>query len=103
MHRGIIILRDEQTFRRPNIYLYIYIFNPVSRDFVLMRTNVINLLNRVPDYDCPTFLVLHRTKCILIHSVLTCSTKRNEREKERRGGTERESEKERSFRRGERR
>ena len=43
-------------------------YNPVSRDFVLMRTNVINLLNRVPDYDCPTFLVLHRMICKPMHS-----------------------------------
>ena len=36
--------------------------NPVSHDFVLMHPNV-NLLNRVPEYDYPTFFVLHRTKC----------------------------------------
>ena len=37
--------------------------SPVSRHIVLMRTNVINLLNRVPEYDSLTFFVLHRTKC----------------------------------------
>ena len=30
------------------------IFNPVSRDFVLMRMNV-NPLNRGPEHDCQTF------------------------------------------------
>ena len=73
--------------------------NPVSHDFVLMRTNV-NLLNRVPEHDSPTFFVLHRTKvnqCILNGSVLrqlTCSTKRYERERERERGRDRERERE---------
>ena len=35
----------------------------VSRPIVLMRTNVISLLNRVPERDCLTFLVIPRTKC----------------------------------------
>ena len=75
-----------------------------------MRTNVINLLNRVPNYDCPTFLVLHRTKLKPMHSEWERSstidvlhkTKR-EREREKGRDRERESERERSFRRGERR
>uniref|UniRef100_A0A8C5CMK4 Ubiquitin carboxyl-terminal hydrolase n=1 Tax=Gadus morhua TaxID=8049 RepID=A0A8C5CMK4_GADMO len=41
--------------------------NPVSRDFMLMPTNV-NLLNRVPEQDCPTLFVRHRTKCKPMHS-----------------------------------
>ena len=36
-------------------------FNPVSRVFELMHTNV-NLLNRVPEHDYQTLFVLHRTK-----------------------------------------
>ena len=32
-----------------------------------MRTNVINLLNRVPGHNCRTFFVLHRTKCKPMH------------------------------------
>ena len=40
--------------------------NPVSRDSMLMRTNV-NLLNRVPEHDCPTIFVLQRTKCKPMH------------------------------------
>ena len=66
-----------------------------------MRTNV-NLLNRVPEHDSPTFFVLHRTKCKPMHSEWECSQTINvlhktlrEREKEREGGTERESERER--------
>ena len=35
----------------------------LSCDIVLMCTNVINLLNHVPEHDCLTFLVLHKTKC----------------------------------------
>ena len=35
----------------------------ISCDIVLMLTNVINLLNRVPEHNCLTFFVLHRTKC----------------------------------------
>ena len=41
----------------------IYRDSPVSRHIVLMRTNVINLLNRVPEHDSLTFFVLHRMKC----------------------------------------
>ena len=41
--------------------------NPVSRDFMLMRTNV-NLLNLVPEHDGPTFFVLQRMKCKPMHS-----------------------------------
>ena len=37
--------------------------SPISRHIVLMRTNVINLLNPVPEHDSLTFFVLHRTKC----------------------------------------
>ena len=75
--------------------------NPVSRDCVLMRTNV-NLLKRVPEYDSPTFCVLHRTKCKPMLSECECCQTMNvlhktlrEREKEREGGTERERESER--------
>ena len=75
--------------------------NPVSRDCVLLRTNV-NLLKRVPEHDSPTFFVLHRTKCKPMHSEWECSQTINvlhktvrEREKERAGGTERERESER--------
>ena len=32
-----------------------------------MRTNVINLLNRVPEHDSLTFFVLHRTQCKAMH------------------------------------
>ena len=39
----------------------------VSRDIVLMRTNVINLLNRAPEHDSLTFFVLHRMKCTPMH------------------------------------
>ena len=74
------------------------ISNPVSRDCVLLRTNV-NLLKRVPEHDSPTFCVLHRTKCKPMHSEWECSQTINvlhktvrEREKEREGGTERERE-----------
>ena len=35
----------------------------VSRNIVLIRTNVIDPLNRVPEHDCLTFFMLHRTKC----------------------------------------
>ena len=42
---------------------YIYLSSPVSRHIVLMRTYVINLLNRVPEHDSLTIFVLHRTKC----------------------------------------
>ena len=35
----------------------------VSHHIVLMRTNTINLLNRVPEHDSLTFFVLHRIKC----------------------------------------
>ena len=35
----------------------------VSRDIVLVRMNVINLLNRVPEQDSLTSFVLHGTKC----------------------------------------
>ena len=37
--------------------------SPVSRHIALMRTNVINQLNRDPEHDSLTFFVLHRTKC----------------------------------------
>ena len=40
-----------------------HLTNPVSSHIVLIRTNVINLLNRVPERDRLTFIVLHRTKC----------------------------------------
>ena len=79
--------------------------NPVSRDCVLMHANV-NLLKRVPEYDSPTFCVLHRTKCKPLLSEWECCQTMNvlhktvrEREKER--GTERE--RERGFRKGVRR
>ena len=43
----------------------------VSRDIVLMRTNVIHLLNRVPEHDSLTFFRLselpYRTKCKPMH------------------------------------
>ena len=75
--------------------------NPVSRNCVLLRTNV-NLLKRVPEHDSPTFCVLHKTKCKPMHSEWECSKTINvlhktvrEREKERAGGTERERERER--------
>ena len=79
---------------------YRYFPNPVSCDFVLMRTNVINLLNRVPDYDCPTFLVLHRTKCKPMHSEWERSPTidvlhKRKREREREKGRDRERERER--------
>ena len=32
-----------------------------------MSTNVINLLNRVPEHDSLTFFVLHRIKCKPMH------------------------------------
>ena len=38
-----------------------------SRHIVLMRTNVIRLLNRVPEHDLTTFFVLHRTNCKPMH------------------------------------
>ena len=44
--------------------------SPVSRHIVLMHTNVINLLNRVPEHDSLTFFVLHRTKCKLMGAFL---------------------------------
>ena len=31
------------------------------------QSHDINLLNRVPEHDCLTFFVLHRTKCKLMH------------------------------------
>ena len=37
--------------------------SPVSLHIVLMRTNVIHLLNRVSEHDSLTVFVLHRTKC----------------------------------------
>ena len=37
--------------------------SPVSHHIVLMRTNVINLLNLVSEHDSLTFFLLHRTKC----------------------------------------
>ena len=40
---------------------------PVSRHIVLMRTNVINLLHRVPEHDSLTFFAFHRTKCRPMH------------------------------------
>ena len=46
---------------------YVYT-NPVSRHIVLMRTNVINLLNRVPEHDSLTFSCcteLNVNQCIL--------------------------------------
>ena len=80
--------------------------NPVSRDFVLMRTNV-NLLKRVPEYDSPTFCVLHRTKCKPMLSEWECcqtmnvlhkTVRERERKRAREGQTERESEREASER-----
>ena len=47
--------------------LIYYIVSPVSRHIVLMRTNIINLLNRVPEHDSLTFFVLHRTECKPMH------------------------------------
>ena len=41
--------------------------SPVSRHIVLMRTNVIHILNRVPEHDSLTFFMLHRTKCKPMH------------------------------------
>ena len=65
----------------------------------------VNLLKRVPEYDSPTFCVLHRTKCKPMLSEWECCQTMNvlhktvrEREKEREGGTERESEREASER-----
>ena len=46
--------------------------SPVSRRIVLMRTDVIHLLNRVPEHDSLTFFVLHRTKCKLMHFEREC-------------------------------
>ena len=43
------------------------IYNPVSPHIVLMRTNVIHLLNRVSEHDFLTFFVQHRTKCKPMH------------------------------------
>jgi hypothetical protein len=65
-----------------------------------MRTNVINLSNRVSDYDCPTFLVLHRTKCKPMHSEWERSPTidvlhKTKRESEREKGRVRERERER--------
>ena len=34
---------------------HITVISLVSRDIVLMRTNVIHLLNRVAEHDCLTF------------------------------------------------
>ena len=36
--------------------------SPVSRHIVLMRTNVIHLLSRVPEHDFQTFFVLNRVR-----------------------------------------
>ena len=41
--------------------------NVISHHIVLMRTNVIHLLNRVPEHDSLTLFVLHRTKCKPMH------------------------------------
>ena len=38
--------------------------NAVSRHIVLIRTNIIHLLNRVPEHD---FFVIHRSKCKPMH------------------------------------
>ena len=40
--------------------------NPVLRDFMLMLTKM-NLLNCVPQHDCPTFFVIHRTQFKPMH------------------------------------
>ena len=39
----------------------------MSHHIVVMRTNVIHLLNRVPEHDSLTFFVLHRMKCKAMH------------------------------------
>ena len=85
--------------------LWLWPFNPVSRNCVLLRTNV-NLLKRVPEQIVRLFACYTKrnvNQCILNGSVLrqlTCSTKRYERERkrEREGPRERESEREASER-----
>ena len=42
-------------------------YSLVSLDIVFMRTNIVNLLNRVAEHDCQTFFVLHRTTCKAMH------------------------------------
>ena len=64
---------------------------------MLMRTNVIN---PVADYDCPTFLVLHRMICKPMHSEWERSPTidvlyKTKREREREKGRDRERERER--------
>ena len=46
--------------------------SPVSVHIVLMRTNVINLLTRVPEHDSLIFFVLYRTKCKAMHFERGC-------------------------------
>ena len=56
--------------------------NPVSRDFVLMHTNV-NLLNRVPEHDYQTFFLSPMFPCYTERNVNQCKTNaffRRERE-----------------------
>ena len=73
-----------QVSRITNATLVLGGLCPVSRHIVLMRTKVINLLNRVPERDSLTFLVLHRTKRKRRHPVqnafglhfVMCSTKK---------------------------
>ena len=55
--------QNRQTIAKDQIH----IVNPVSRDFVLIRTNA-NLLNRVLEHDCLTFFVLRKAKCKPMHS-----------------------------------
>ena len=56
------------THAHTNTHTYTHTHtNTHTHDFVLMRTNV-NLLNRVPELDCPTFFVcenLQTVQCIL--------------------------------------
>ena len=50
-----------------SVCVHLIISSPVLRHIVLMRTNVINVLNRVPEHDSLTFFVLHRTQCKAMH------------------------------------
>ena len=75
----VLVGRLRDLYRACIVY-----YSPVSRHIVLMCTNVINLLNRVPEHDSLTFLcyternvnewerfsaffMLHRTKCKPMH------------------------------------
>ena len=68
------VQRGDQLIVKKMMSLRSLRSSPVSLHIVLMRTNVINLLNRVPEHDSLTFFVLHRTKCkralcIVMHPV----------------------------------